>query len=151
MRLLLRRAGVADAPAAAALLLASRTAHLPWLPQVHPPQDVEHWMATVLVPTREVLLAEEGGSLRALMATHDDGAVRWIEQLYVAPGHTGRGIGTWLLQHAHGMLAPPIRLYTFEANAGARRLYERQGYAVIALGDGSGNEEGLPDLLYERA
>jgi GNAT superfamily N-acetyltransferase len=149
--IVLRRAGAADAPAAAELLLASRAVHLPWLPVVHPPDDVRHWMATVLVPTRAVTLAEEAGGLRGLIATVDDGRVRWIEQLFVAPGHTGRGIGARLLAHAHATLAPPIRLYTFEANRGAQRFYERQGYVVIARGDGSGNEEGLPDLLYERA
>jgi ribosomal protein S18 acetylase RimI-like enzyme len=65
------------------------------------------------------------------------------------PGHTGQGVGAQLLQAAHGRLMPPIRLYTFQANTGARRFYERHGYKAIALTDGSGNEERCPDVLYE--
>ena len=33
-------------------------------------------------------------------------------------------------------LGSPIRLYTFQANNGARRFYERHGFTPIAFGDG---------------
>jgi hypothetical protein len=46
-------------------------------------------------------------------------------------------------------LAPPIRLYTFQANAGARRFYERHGFVPIEFTDGQANEERCPDVLYE--
>ena len=42
-----------------------------------------------------------------------------------------------------------LSLYTFQVNDGARRFYERHGFVVAALGDGSDNEEGQPDIRYE--
>lgn len=73
----------------------------------------------------------------------------WIDQLYVKPGFTGGGIGSRLLALAHRSLSPPFRLYTFQANAGARRFYERHGYEPVEFSDGSTNEEKCPDVLYE--
>jgi hypothetical protein len=43
-----------------------------------------------------------------------------------------------------------LRLYTFQCNQGARRFYERHGFIAVAFGDGSSNEEGEPDIRYER-
>ena len=40
---------------------------------------------------------------------------------------------------------------TFARNAGARRFYERHGFVAVAFGDGTGNEEGEPDVRYERS
>jgi hypothetical protein len=37
----------------------------------------------------------------------------------------------------------------FQRNAAARRFYEARGLELVALGDGSENEEGEPDALYE--
>jgi hypothetical protein len=39
-------------------------------------------------------------------------------------------------------------LWTFQANAPARRFYERHGFGAVEFGDGSGNEEGEPDVRY---
>ena len=36
------------------------------------------------------------------------------------------------------------------ANSGARRFYERHGFTAAKFGDGSGNEEKLPDIQYLR-
>ena len=84
-----------------------------------------------------------------MMALSDDGTVGWVEQLYVHPRVVGCGIGTQLLERAKTELGSPIRLYTFQANTGACRFYERHGFRAIAVGDGSGNEEQCPDVLYE--
>ncbi len=155
---MLRLATTDDADAAVALLRASRRAHLPWLPERHDEADMRRWMREQLLPTRRVWLCDEAGALRALLAWHRDAAgIAWIEQLYAAPGHTGRGLGAALLARAHDEAAgadPPcaaLRLYCFADNPAARRFYERHGYRAIAFGDGSGNEEGCPDVLYERA
>jgi len=73
----------------------------------------------------------------------------WIDQLYLLPAWVGHGIGTKLLELARAELPPPIRLYTFQANERARRFYESRGFQAIAFGDGAGNEERCPDVLYE--
>ena len=44
-----------------------------------------------------------------------------------------------------------LRLWTFQRNAGARRFYERNRFIAVEFGDGSGNEEGEPDVRYERS
>jgi hypothetical protein len=41
-----------------------------------------------------------------------------------------------------------FRLWTFQANTGARRFYERHGCKAVEFTDGRRNEEKLPDVLY---
>jgi GNAT superfamily N-acetyltransferase len=151
----LRAATAADAPRVAEILLASRAAHLPYLPLVHPPADVRAWVAGVLMPSGGVRVADVGGELRAMAAHAVDNGCGWIEQLYVEPGFTGRGLGEALLQlclaELHAAGAHPVRLWCFQANTGARRFYERHGFVAVDFTDGRGNEEGCPDVLYERS
>ncbi|WP_284615367.1 GNAT family N-acetyltransferase [Aquabacterium humicola] len=152
MKATLRAAQAADAPAIAALLIASRRTHLPYAPIAHPDHDVQRWVAGVLLPTQAVTVAvADDGTLAGVLATAIVDGVGWIEQLYLAPALVGRGLGTRLLQGALATLPRPVRLYTFEANAGARRFYERHGFRALAFSDGSGNEERCPDVLYELA
>jgi hypothetical protein len=42
-----------------------------------------------------------------------------------------------------------LQLFTFQRNERARAFYEARGFVAIGASDGSGNEEGEPDLLYE--
>ncbi len=42
-----------------------------------------------------------------------------------------------------------FRLWVFQKNEGARRFYERHGFRLVELTDGSRNEEREPDALYE--
>jgi GNAT superfamily N-acetyltransferase len=150
-----RRAEPADAPAVAELLQASRAAHLPYLPQVHTAEETQAWVAQVLLPGGGVRVAHQGGRLRAVAAHAMDNGIGWIEQLYAQPGCTGQGLGTGLLQQAlaelHALGADTVRLWCFQANTGARRFYERHGFVAVEFTDGSGNEEGVPDVLYERS
>ena len=71
-----------------------------------------------------------------------------IYALYVAENHRGLGVGQQLLHDATSGV-PEIQLWTFAANAQARRFYERNGFVCTRKGDGSANEEGLPDVLYQ--
>ena len=158
MKPLLRPAVQADAHRVAEILLASRATFLPWLPQVHPPEDVRQWVQGTLLASGGVTVAEAAEGVAAFVATLPDDAdegLGWVAQLYAAPGHTGQGLGTLLLHAGLARLAlggaRRVRLYTFQANEGARRFYERHGFVVVALGDGHDNEERCPDVLYERS
>jgi ribosomal protein S18 acetylase RimI-like enzyme len=143
-----RPATAADAAAVAGVYLASRRAFLPYAPLAHPDDAVRRWVADLLIPGGGVQVVTHGDAVVAMLALSDAGDARWIDQLYVAPEHVGRGIGTRCVQYAQRALAPPVRLYTFQANTGARRLYERHGFRAVAFGDGSTNEERCPDVLY---
>ena len=146
----LRRADSVDAAAVADVLIESRRVFMPFLRWVHPPADIRRWVAGYLVPSGRVQVAEKDGRIVAVLATAEADGCSWIDQLYVLPGYEAQGLGSELLAFAHETLRPPIRLYTFQANAIARRFYERHGYRAIEFGDGSENEEGCPDVLYER-
>jgi GNAT superfamily N-acetyltransferase len=147
--LVLRPATSHDALAVAEVLIRSRADHLPFAPSAHPPDDVRAWVATRLVPTGGVTVAEHHGEIVGVLATSHLDGVSWIDQMYVRPGWVGQGVGARLLEHGHRQLLRPIRLYTFQANAGARRFYERHGYRAIEFTDGQANEERCPDVLYE--
>lgn len=148
---MLRPASASDASAVADLLLASRRAFLPYAPIAHPDEDVHRWVREQLIPGGGVTVWEQDTRITAVLATSHDETGSWVDQLYVLPGHEGRGLGTRLLRHAHEHLAHPIRLYTFQRNTRARAFYERHGYRAVACSDGQTNEERCPDVLYERA
>ncbi|HLK57658.1 MAG TPA: GNAT family N-acetyltransferase [Chthonomonadaceae bacterium] len=154
-----RPATLEDAPQVAEVYLASRMAFLPFAPSAHSDEEVRSWIANRLIPAGNVTVAVttlesghgETEEVVGMMALEREEGFGWIDQLYLAPSAVGRGIGTQLLERARAELEPPIRLYTFQANTGARRFYERHGFRALAFGDGTGNEEGCPDVLYEWA
>jgi len=148
MRCTLRAATAGDAAAVADLYLASRRIDLPYAPAAYSEAEIRQWMAEILLPGGGVQLALDRERVVGFSAISeaDDGG--WIEQMFVRPGLNGRGIGTRLLGHALAELPRPVWLYTFQANQGARRFYERHGFLVHRLGDGAGNEERVPDVLY---
>ncbi len=146
----LRPATSADAAAVAEVYLASRKQLVAFAPLAHDDDDVRAWIAGKVLPAGGTWVAETAGRVVALLSvSRTDDGVHWIEHLYVDPPQVGRGTGTALLALALQRCGRPLRLYTFAANTGARRFYERHGFVVIAQGDGSGNEERCPDLLYE--
>ena len=146
----LRPACTDDAPSAAALHLASRKAFQAYAPLVHADDEVRQWMRDVLIPSGGVTVACDSDAVVGILAiSRDEAGIGWIEQLHLLPGHTSQGIGQHLLNHALASLPRPVRLYTFQANTGARAFYERNGFKPIAFSDGSTNEERCPDVLYE--
>ena len=70
-----------------------------------------------------------------------------IDHLYVDPAYHGQGIGSSLVALAQRE-QDRLQLYTFQANMRARALYERHGFEVEELTDGSRNEERMPDVRY---
>ena len=138
-----------ECDATSALFLEARRAMLPGLRQVHDEGHTRKWMREIVFPRHSVWLADVAGEIVGFAAR--DGA--WLAHLYMKPGWTGRGIGQKLLDvilAEAALVTPVLRLFTFARNTGARRFYERNGFVVAASGDGSGNEEGEPDVRYER-
>jgi len=151
MNISLRPATPADAEAVADLYLASRKTFVTFAPLAHSEAEVRMWIADILIPSGNVTVTVSGEQVVGMMATAQEDGYSWIDHLYLAPAFVGRGIGSLLLAQAMQQLSPPLRLYTFQENAGARRFYERHDFQAIAFSDGQDNEEHCPDVLYEWA
>lgn len=145
----LRAANREDAPRIADLLIDTRARFMPYAPSAHSEADVRAWVASYLVPTGGVIVAEVDGWVAGVMATAIEERTSWINQMAVDPSMVGQKVGSALLAHAIRTLPKPIRLYTFQQNTGARRFYERHGFHAIHFTEGEGNEEKCPDVLYE--
>ena len=145
----LRSATAADASRVADLLIETRSGFMPYAPSAHSEDEVREWVASCLVPTERVTVAELDGAVVGALATAIEGGASWITQMAVDPALVGRGIGSVLLSHAISTLELPIRLYAFRENVGARRFYERSGFTPVEFTDGRDNEEHCPDVLYE--
>lgn len=145
----LRKATVADARAIAEVYIASRKKFIPFAPLVHSEESIYLWLLAQLIPTNQVTIAEDNGVIVGMMVVSKNEGMGWIDQLYLAPDAVGQGIGALFVSLAKATLGSPIRLHTFQENIGARRFYERHGFQVLELTDGSSNEEKCPDMLYE--
>jgi ribosomal protein S18 acetylase RimI-like enzyme len=143
-RVVLRPATSSDAGAIAKIMRAA-LASFDWMPIVHTPDEDLAFIAGTVLARQRVTVAGADGAIVGFIAVSGE----WVEQLYLDPGWTGRGIGSRLLTQAIASL-PVAKLYCFQSNVGARRFYERHGFRVEALRGGTNNEEGLPDILYVR-
>ncbi len=142
---LIRRATDADAPAVASLFLRSFKSTYPSFRQVHSDDETAEWIASDVIPASEAWVAE---------STADE-LVGWmvvgpgeLEHLYLAPEWLGRGLGDRFIALAKERQPGGLRLYTFQVNARACRFYERHGFTIVDLNDGSRNEEVEPDVQY---
>ena len=144
---LIRPAERQDADAIAAVHRTSMREALPYLPDLHTADEDRAWVANVVLPHQEVWVAEAGGHVVGVAALDGD----MLAQLYILPGEQGRGIGSALLAKAMARRPAGMRLYAFQRNTRARGFYERRGFVAVEFGDGSGNEEGEPDVLYQWA
>lgn len=142
--MILRQATAADAQAIGTLHRHTMRTSLPFLPELHTLADVIGYVGREILPNNEVWIAEEGERAVGYIAFDPS----WINHLYIDPDFQGQAIGPQLLALA---LADGRRrrLWVFQQNARARRFYETRGFVLLALTDGSGNEEKTPDALYE--
>jgi len=139
----IRRATPADIEAVARLHRAVRTACLPYLPELHTPEEDLRFFREHVFPTCTVWVG--GGTRVAGYCACRHG---WADHLYVEPAAQGRGLGSALLNQAI-VGRSHLKLWVFQRNISAIRFYTRRGFRLVELTDGSGNEEGEPDALYE--
>ena len=132
------RAGSAEDAAVCAAIKNAWIDETSWMPRVHAAEDVVRHYRDVVFKTRRVLVA--GTPPEGYIALDDAG---FVTSLFVAS--KGKGIGKALLDHAKAQ-ASMLKLWTFVANVGARRFYEREGFTEIDRSSGD-NEEGLADVL----
>ena len=148
---MLRRAGPEDADALAAILRAAMREAMPWLPELHTPDEDHRFLRDVVLPDEEVWVAEVDGTPAGFLALGSRNGDDFLQHIYVAPHRQRRGLGTELIMRAKERRPNGFRLWVFQGNEGARRFYERHGLRLVELTDGSANEEREPDALYEWA
>lgn len=144
----IRTAGPADQATVAEVMISSRRVNLPYAVGRHSDDEARRWVAAHMWPTHRVLVAELGGQIIGVAAMAWDQGVDWLNQFYVAPGWSGRGVGGRMMPLVLAATGRPLRLHCFQRNLGARRFYERHGFVALAFGDGEDNEERCPDVLY---
>ncbi|WP_445524249.1 GNAT family N-acetyltransferase [Streptomyces cyslabdanicus] len=142
----LRRAGEADAGAAADVWLRSFAAALPGVVRPHSDDAVRTWFRELVVPRLETWVAEaaDGSGVVGVMVLDDD----VLEQLYLAPDWRGRGLGDRFVALAKERRPEGLSLWTFQVNRPAHRFYERHGFVSVEYTDGGKNEEREPDVRY---
>jgi 8-oxo-dGTP pyrophosphatase MutT (NUDIX family) len=143
-----RPATSADGPAIAECYLDSYTQALPGIARAHTDDDARRWVAGPFLQTRQVIVAQHPlGFVVGFSAT----TAGHLDQLYVDPAWQGRGIGSALLQQVKDAEPNGFSLWTFQQNVRAQDFYVGKGLLAVEHTDGSGNEEGAPDVRYEWA
>lgn len=137
-----RPAVPADAAEVADVWLASFDDALPTVRRAHDDTHARAWITGHLVPETDCWVATVGGRVAAVLSCSPG----WIDQLYVAPEHQGRGLGSRLVGLAQERSAGDLQLWTFQVNARARAFYARHGFREVELTDGSTNQEREPDV-----
>ena len=120
-------------------------AGMTYLPELYTEEETRTFIRDVLLPNNEVWVAEDDGRVIGFVGLGED----VVRHLWVHPDQQNRGAGTALLALAKERRPSGLQLRVFQQNVGARRLYERHGFTLVGLGDGSGNEEGEPEAFYE--
>ena len=148
----LRPAASTDVPALAAL---GRDSFVAKFGDLYRPEDLAAFLAQshaepvvasqIADPRMCIVLAESAGALAGYCKlwlacvwpehARSANAVELV-QIYTAPGATGGGIGSalmdWALAEARAFGADEIQLSVWSANEGAQRFYERYGFEKIA-------------------
>jgi GNAT superfamily N-acetyltransferase len=142
----IRAATAGDATQIADVWLSSWRATFDFEP-AHSDDDVRRWVREELLVEAEDWVATDPSQSHRVIALLGLSEAM-VEQLYVRPEWIGQGVGRGLLDLAKRLRPDGLELYCFAANGRARRFYERNGFVPVAFGDGSGNEERQPDVLY---
>lgn len=140
----IRVANANDVDAIMAVFVASRHEAMAYLPVLYTPAEIRFWIAEIMLNQNEVLVATRGHDIMGFVAITPS----TLNHLYVLPKEQGRGLGTILLRTAKERAVQGLRLNVFQRNHRAREFYERQGFQLVELRDGSQNEEREPDAVY---
>jgi len=139
---MIRRATEDDIDSIGRIHIAAKD-EMTYLPRI--PDDVRPRLGRIFFEREEIWVAERDGRVVGYLGLGQ----RTVEALYVAPGEQRSGVGQALLEHAKSLRPGYLDLWVFQANAGARRFYERHGFRLVELTDGAANMERTPDARYE--
>lgn len=112
----------------------------PWMPRIHTRAE-DIGFAGVMIDKGWVTVAATGSDLAGFIASD----ALTVHALYVTSAARRQGIGSALLTHLQ-QSCDSLTLWTFQANTGAQAFYVAHGFEPVEHTDGSGNDEGLPDI-----
>lgn len=142
----LRLATADDVDSLTEIFLEARQVAMPYLPSLYADEEVSYWLANIVMPNRRLTVATLEDARPIAFCACRPGQ---LDHLYVAPASQGCGAGTLLLADAMGHNPSGLRLHVFQRNIKARAFYERNGFRLVELRDGSQNEEYEPDAVYD--
>ncbi|MFE3786381.1 GNAT family N-acetyltransferase [Streptomyces goshikiensis] len=122
--------------------LHSFAAALPTVRCAHDEAEDHDRFARVLVPRYETSVADSRSSRVGLMVLNG----KELKQLYPGPAWRGRSLDDRFVALAGQQKPDGLMLGTFQANAAARRFYERHGLVEVERADGLRNDEREPDV-----
>lgn len=135
-----------DAPALAALL-SDWVAETPWMPRLFSRSEDLAFISRTIAAAEVVVARDRTGRALGFLAR----AGEEVQGLHVAAPVRECGVGSALLDRAK-QGRERLSLWTFQANAGARRFYARHGFVEVATTEDD-NPEKLPDvqMIWTRA
>jgi GNAT superfamily N-acetyltransferase len=140
----IRQARLEDADSIARIFCDSRAEAMPWLPVLHPPEDVRDFYAGRLLDDELYVLERDGEVLGWALLAGDE-----LDGFYIAPEAQRQGVGAELFRHVQILRPDRFGFWVFRDNDRARRFYESHGARCLYETDGATNEEGVPDARYE--
>lgn len=138
----LREASDSDGEEIAILFRLTRNENLPYLPDLHSPDEDLEYFAEI-IKDQTVIVSQIGDNVVGFCAYNDN----WLNHLYITPEYQHHGIGKSLLDQAKAHNSE-LNLWVFQKNTAARDFYEKNGFELLELRDGQANEEHEPDAHY---
>ena len=117
---------------------------LTFLPDLHTHEERRQFITEVVPRDHELWVAEEEGRVVAFAAIGES----TLGHIYVHPDFHGRGLGTALLDKVKSC-GRGLHALDVPGERGRLPVLRAHGLRAIEYGDGSGNEEGVPDVRYE--
>ncbi len=125
----------------------TRESELPYLPNLHTPQEDVSFFRSKVFGRHTVHVLKENDVRLVGFITFDS---EWIHHLYILPELTGHGLGAQLMKLAKKN-SKNLQLWAFQRNQRAIKFYQKHGFKIIKETDGSENEENEPDVLMQWA
>jgi len=137
-------AATPDDAAACSAILHQWIMETPWYPN-HAPESASEQAMLRRIGSGTVLVSKNGADINGFIAFADG----YLDCLYLTPEARGKKLGTALLDRAKALSGAGLALWVLAQNTRAIDFYRREGFMITASGDGSDNEENLPDIRME--
>ena len=115
-----------ESDAVAALVRLSKETAMPYLPDLHTPEEDRAFFRDRVFADCEVWVAERNDELAGMCAFREG----WVDHLFVHPEQQRTGLGAALLSRAK-VANDRLQLWAFQRNEDARCFYGSQGFRLV--------------------